>query len=241
MINTELLKIAKKRFEDKNQFSDWDYRESMSNFIIMMYLNCDPASYGRQFVKKIMWDESDKLRINNLYNVKDSDDIGDIMQIYPGHKDTHPKYMLTNVVKENCSVNKSYEVKISYLTKTGNYNIRNIRPYQKFDYFILCFVDCECGFNPTFIVVEKKVIVEYSWCFKLTPMNGTKESNKNNTNIGYGTSFKKYSQKEDILQNYNLLQGTTYQNLLDFLGDNKKKLKEEFEIELDEYVKSIAA
>lgn len=55
-MNKELLQLAYDRFQNKNQFNDKDYELSIEEFIVKMYLNCDPASYGRQFVKKIMRD-----------------------------------------------------------------------------------------------------------------------------------------------------------------------------------------
>jgi hypothetical protein len=230
----QLLEIATKRFKTKNKFTDRDYKKPMDEFILMMYVNCDPASYGRQFVKKIMRDESETPleEKRNLYYIKDWVDQGDLVQLYPSveyfsgviyDSKRHKQVKWDNASK------MTIEVKISYLTKEGNYNIRNIRPYQDFDYFLFCFVDCENDFTAKFIMVEKRVITEFDNCFTLTPMNGTKKANKDNKDIGYGTSFKKGFSQEWTLEQYNLLDGTTYDSFKRYLTNNIGVLKETYE------------
>jgi hypothetical protein len=233
MENNELLQIARKRYINKNQFDDFEYKEPMDQFILMMYVNCDPASYGRQFVKKIMRDESHTPweEKRNLYYVKDKVDQGDLVQLYPSVEFFTGMIYDTKRNKEvrwDDASKITIEVKISYLTKEGNYNIRNIRPYQNFDYFLFCFVDCDKDFTSKFIMVKKQLITDYDY-FTLTPMNGTKKANMGNKDIGYGTSFKKNWEQEWILEQNNLLDDTTYESFRTYLTKNVKVLKKKYE------------
>jgi hypothetical protein len=197
-----------------------------------MYINCDPASYGRQFVKKIMRDDKDLNDKRNLYYVKDWVELGDLVQMFPGvdyFSGLFYDYKRNEQVSWEDLAKKTFEVKISYLTKKGNYNIRNIRPHQDFDYFLFCFVDCERDFTPKFILVDRSVITDNKYVFTLTPMNGTKNANKDNKDIGYGTTFKKNSMQELVLEDNNLLEGTTYEDVKNFHRKNLKVLEEQYE------------
>lgn len=228
-MNKELLQLAYDRFQNKNQFKDKDYELSIEEFIVKMYLNCDPASYGRQFVKKIMRDclSTRSKKELNLYYVKDWVDQGDLVQTFPSTEFFTGKLYdnkKKKFIKWEEAQKTTFEVKISYLTKSGVYNIRNIRPYQNFDYYLLCFVDCKIDFKPEFILVKKSLITTDKF-FKLTPMNGTKNANKNNVDIGYGTSFKRSGWQEVMLLSENILEGTSYEDFMNFLTTNVKSLE----------------
>lgn len=237
MVNPILLEQAKDRYRCKNTITDKQYEEDMNSFILRLYLQCDPAGYGKVFVKKILRDH-DTIKQPNiyLYPMLDRGDIGDVVITYPEREyftgcfydPRISKYFASRLNFTTQVTKRFFEVKISYLGKNDTYTVRNIRPYQNFEYYILCFVNCENNFKPTFLVVNKSVITDGS-VFTLTPMNGTKNANKDNTDIGYGISFKRDSWKDLYLEGKNLMKGTTYQDLTNFLSEITPVLKKEFE------------
>jgi hypothetical protein len=235
MVDLELLNKANSRYYNKNRVWDDDYKEDMDNFILKMYLDCDPAGYGKVFVKKILRDH-DSINEHgiNIYPVMDKGDMGDVALVYPKRNYFYgefydPRILHYSRVLSYGEIPKIFfEVKISYLGKNGTFTVRNIRPYQDFNYYILCFVDCKNNFRPRFLVVDKKVITE-NHVFTLTPMNGTKEANKDNTDIGYGLSFKRNHWKDLYLESRNLMKGTTYEHLTEYLKEQNQVLKEVFE------------
>lgn len=237
MVNQELLEQAINKYNNKNYVGDHHYNDGMEDFILRIHNQCDPSSYGKKFVKKILKDHKSYERNEmKLYTVFDKTDKGDIAMAYPEasyfsnvfcdprtrcHRELNFK---TEVLK------KWFEVKISYLNKGSDlFTIRNVRPYQDFDYFILCFVDCKRNFEPMFIVVKKNIIANNPSVITLTPMNGTKKANKDNKDIGYGATIKKGSWKESYLLSYNLLEGTTYGDLTKFFNEEFDRLKIEFD------------
>lgn len=230
-INETLLEQAILRYENKNKIRDEHYKEDINSFILRLYLQCDPAGYGKVFVKKILRDNNGKNGIN-IYPMLDRGDKGDMAQTYPErHYFTgqfyDKRFPFTKELPFNKVITKYYEVKISYLGKNDTYTIRNIRPYQNFDYYILCFVNCKNKFKPSFIVVPKKEITENS-IFTLTPMNGTKNANKDNKDIGYGTSLKRNHWKDLYLEGQNLLKGTSYEDLITYLSEQSLELEKTF-------------
>lgn len=234
MVDQELLKQAQDRYSSKNTIRDNHYNEDMDSFILRLYLQCDPAGYGKVFVKKILRDhDSTNKHGINIYPMLDKVDNGDVGITYPKReyfsgKFFDPRVTHCSVVKYENIAKRFFEVKISYLGKNDTFTVRNIRPYQNFDYYILCFVDCRNNFSPRFYVVDKKVITDGS-IFTLTPMNGTKKANKDNTDIGYGLSFKRNHWKDLYLEGRNLMKGTTYEHLTEFLSEQCTILKDEFE------------
>ena len=89
-----------------------------------------------------------------------------------------------------------------------------MRMWQKFSYYLFCFIDCEDNFTPKFFLVDK-YIMNY---FKLSPMNGTKESNSENYNIELRVTIKKASSEYKILEKHNKLKGCEFEYLQDFAG-----------------------
>jgi hypothetical protein len=234
-MNQELLEMANNRYYFKNNIEKSDYYDDMDDFILQIYIQCDPASYGKQFVRKIIHD-SDESRIYEILGVSDSSDEGDISITFDNFEFFCKKETewvlkgkrlvpMCKVILDNIPM-KTIEVKISYLGKNESYTIRNIRPYQDFNYFLLCFVDCKDNFKQTFVLVNKEVITN-SKNITLTPMNGTKNINEGNVNIGYGTAFNKYSDTFDYIKEKNILNGTNYTDVLDFFETEANSQRQE--------------
>lgn len=185
----DYLKMARNKRDMRNTIRENEYYLPIEDFLMISYTRCEPNVYGNRFVKKLMVD------LPELCIVPKKMDLGDV----------------------TISNKKYFECKISYGDKSG-YNLRNIRSYQNFDYFIICFVDSYNDFKPKFYCVEKWVITDNSE-ISICNMHGTINANKKNTNILKSVTIR----KEDvtyILGNNNLLKGTTYKNLLAFLKKN---------------------
>jgi hypothetical protein len=106
-----------------------------------------------------------------------------------------------------------HEAKSSCSGIKGIYNIVHIRPYQNFDYFILCFVDRKDKFKQQYFLIPKSFICDN---FKLSNMNNTRKSNKKNKEID-----KRMSIKTEVAHYYfgnaNLLADTSYDTLQHYL------------------------
>lgn len=234
----DLQKMAYRRYVSKNTI-EWDeYKMDMNNFICLMYIQCDPSCYGKVFVKKIKIDA--RYNLNRSHEVIENPDKmnqGDIILTFKNFLDYGKRdyeivqrgwsYKVEEIICFDNVHKKFIEVKISYLGKNGTYTIRNIRPYQNFDYFLFCFVDCDNNFKQTYILVTKEFITENS-DFTLTPMNGTKKVNKDRKNIAFGTAFKKRSFQFSELIDCNLLKGTEYNDVFNFFDKKSIELKEQF-------------
>lgn len=185
-MNEELLKEAIKKRETKNIVTDMDFDLSIEDFILKIYINCDPSKYGEAFQSYIKRNFFPKIRkISKDFN----------------RGDLHIKY------------EKYFEVKISYLNMNGKYSITHIRDWQRFDYFILCFVDD--NFNPSFYCVPKNVVTKNEKLI-LNAMNCTKDINLKNTRIGKRTS-PKLKDTKFIFKEKSILKGTTYNDLQNFI------------------------
>lgn len=116
---------------------------------------------------------------------------------------------------------KYFEFKVSFLSnKTDSYSITHIRPWQNLDYYVLCFVDCSINFTPNFYVVDKSVIGK----LKSGYMNGTPQSNQNNTNIELRATVKVDSDNMSLIKNSNLLNGTSLESLREFFTSMRNDL-----------------
>ena len=104
------------------------------------------------------------------------------------------------------------EIKTSFLDRKGSYHLTHLRMWQKFKYYLFCLIDCENDFTPEFYVVDKYVLNK----IKMTPMNGTKESNSDNINIELRTTIKKGGDGFKILAKENKLGGTSFNDLMRF-------------------------
>jgi hypothetical protein len=115
---------------------------------------------------------------------------------------------------------RAYEIKVSFLSQENTYCITHIRMWQKFTHYILCFVDCRDNFTPNFIVLNKFELNKLN----LGAMNNTKEANVDNHNIELRVTIKKDSKEYNFLLRNNLLNGTSYGDLREYIEKMNKKL-----------------
>ena len=124
-----------------------------------------PNEYGTWVCNKIIHDSNGKLN-----GVNQSEEMGD------------------------CTIRRSiyYESKVSILHQSGNFGIRNIRPWQNYDYFLLCFVDTsEKKYRTYFYIVPKDVVINSPFLV-FTDMNNSKDSNKDNNRVAVATTFNSF-------------------------------------------------
>ena len=107
-----------------------------------------------------------------------------------------------------------FEVKVSYLGKNDTYSVRYIRPWQDFDYYLLCFVN-PLNCKPNYFVLTCHDIIKN---FKCHYMNGTKESNKSNSKSAYGITIKLGSDSYKKLFDLNRLSGNDGLHVFEFLA-----------------------
>lgn len=158
-----------------------------------------PATYGKLIVKKIIHDSG---RI--AQSVSDNIEKGDIK------------------IRENWT-DKFYEVKTSFLNKGGKFGIKNIRSWQDYDRFILCFVDTTNDkYRPYFYCVDKSVIIDNP-VLVFTGMNNTKETNMKNMRVALSTSFD-MNEHSWLFGEENYLGGNTYQHLINFIKKYDNRL-----------------
>lgn len=215
----KLLENAVKKFYSKNRLESDDYELSMDDFILKIYDRCDPGSYGKFFSNKLIYDLS-KDYGRSVGRVDDSMDRGDIFFNY-----FPERYYMYDLDKLESTY---YEIKLSFLGKNGNFTIRNLRFYQELDGYLITLVDCLYDFKPTFHLISKDNLLN-NCGLTFTGMNGTKERNKNNMEIGYGTQFQVNSEQHSNLDFYNILDGTSYEDLMNHF----KKLNESYKKKFD--------
>lgn len=239
MITEQLLENANKRYRTKNKINENDFDLSIMDFILKIYSICDPNSYGANWSKYLI----EKIKNKDWYfhSVNPKIDKGDAMVAYPtfltGLEFTNKFYF------QNYSKYTSYEVplplvhklfydiKISYLSnKENSYSIRNIRPYQGLDGYLLTLVDCSNNFDFKFILISHEDLV-YRCNLTMTAMNGTSKSNKLNKNVGVGCVFKKGSLSEDLLYRFNMLDGTDFNSVIDYIKKKSDELSKTFKEE----------
>ena len=173
--------------EKYKQSNDVNYQLNFIDFVADCYSRLKPCSYGARIQGKI-------IRDLNVTSVSASLNMGDVLL-----------------------GNKSGEIKVSYLDKNYSYNLTHLRMWQKFHYYLFCFIDCENDFTPEFYVLDKYVLNSV----KMTPMNGTKESNSDNTNIELRTTVKKNGEIHKLFKKNNKLSGTSFKDLKKFVGKLK--------------------
>jgi hypothetical protein len=164
------------------QSNDVDFNLSLDDFIADCYVRLKPCSYGIRIQQKIVSDL-------NLISIQPSENIGDA------------------VIGK-----KRLEIKVTFLDKKNSYHLTHLRMWQKFQYYLFCFIDCENNFTPEFYVVDKYVLNK----IKMTPMNGTKESNSDNINIELRSTVKKNGDAHKLFIKENKLRGCTFEDLKNF-------------------------
>jgi len=213
-----LLENAIRRYHTKNHVSNKDYKLSIYEFILTIYLNCDPATYGKHFSNKLIY-ELKKLFKGDINFVSDNLDRGDFCINY------YPKNTLTDI--GGYIESKYYEIKTSYLGKNGTYTIRNLRKYQDLDGYLITLVDCENSFKLETYLINPIDLYDNSG-LTFTNMNGTKKRNENNLEVGLGTAFRKGSKLHDNIKRLNRLSGNDFKDLYEYFVKINKKLKEEY-------------
>lgn len=166
--------------------NDVNYELSFNDFICDCYVRLKPCSYGSRIQTKI-------LNEIGCESISPSLNIGDF------------------------SVgSKTIEIKVSFLSQSNAYNITHLRMWQKFNYYLFCFIDCSNGFTPEFYLIDKYVLNK----IKMTPMNGTKESNSENTNIELRATIKKDGDFHKLFKKENKLNGTSLYSLKTFINQS---------------------
>jgi hypothetical protein len=148
-----------------------------------------PNEYGTWVCNKIIHDSKGKLN-----GVNQSEEMGD------------------------CTIRRSiyYESKVSILHQSGNFGIRNIRPWQNYDYFLLCFVDTsEKKYRTYFYIVPKDVVINSPFLV-FTDMNNSKDSNKGNDRVAVATTFNSFEHTR-LFGKHSILKGTSYTQLMKYI------------------------
>jgi len=231
MLNQELLNEAMDKFNNRNVVSNEDYRLSLNNFILKIY-KCDPASYGTHIQRKII-QELDIL-CNEMGTTSDQ---GDFLISYPHINNDQLTYYTWNGYEDTLRYNKENldliktltkygEVKSSYLSPSNkSFNIKNVRPWQDIDFYLICFIDCENDFKPEFYCVKSKDLYSN---FKMSDTNGSTENNKGNEFIHKSINIKKNSEKHDLLKSINKLDGNDFEHLIEYFYKIKCELRDQF-------------
>jgi hypothetical protein len=210
---------------------------SIEDYVLLLYSNCTPSVYGTLFEKRLYVE----LYRNGLYieETNKKEERGDVSLYYPKKCNNDRFHELITDIEEKedksktiRSVNigkgnlfkRNYEIKFSYLGKNNCYTVRNVRDYHDFDYYILAFVDTYDNFKINYYCIKMSSVN----IFNLSPMNGTHNSNKNNENINYGFTIKYGSYDHRYtLKEINLLDGTSFNDLLKFMIEDNLKLRKE--------------
>jgi hypothetical protein len=148
-----------------------------------------PNEYGTWVCNKIIHDSKGKLN-----GVNQSEEMGD------------------------CTIRRSiyYESKVSILHQSGKFGIRNIRPWQNYDYFLLCFVDTsEKKYRTYFYIVPKEVVLNNPF-INLGIMNSTKDANKGNKKVPLATTFNSFEHTR-LFGKHTILKGTSYPQLMKYI------------------------
>ena len=177
-------KFLKLAQEKYNEGNDVNYGLPFNDFICDCYVRLKPCSYGSRIQTKI-------LKSIGCNSISPSLNMGDF-----------------NLV------NKNVEIKVSYLGQSNSYNITHLRMWQKFQYYLFCFIDCSNGFIPEFYLIDKYVLHK----IKMTPMNGTKQSNSENTNIELRSTISKNGEFHKLFKKENKLRGTHLLDLKDYMN-----------------------
>ena len=231
----ELFHEAEKKYKKQNIITNEDYDLSMDSFILKLYNSCDSTARGKHFMNKVLQDNRSKLGDEfGFYSIKDNANIGDAVITYPKMTirwEVHwldPRHVFCRHLDYSTQVSKSYiETKMSYLNKSDGYSIKHIRPYQDFNYYLLCFIDCNDKFKANYFMVKKEIITANNE-ISLSIMNGTKKVNEKNGNKIYSATIKKNSIAYNLLLHNNLLSGTNYSHLSEFIIKEGEVLKEHF-------------
>lgn len=161
-----------------------DYSLSVEDFVCQCYVKLAPNSYGTSIQERLRQEL-------NVSRVSASLGMGDFE-----------------------FARKFFELKVSFLSsKTNTYCITHIRQWQRFNYYLLCFVDCEDNFRPNYYLLDKHVVHK----MRLGYMNGTPEANSDNHNVELRITIKNNSEDMRIIKKFNLLKDTSLSSLKKFM------------------------
>lgn len=158
-----------------------------------------PSEYGKKILKKITIDSKDKLQTINEFGLE----------------------------KGDCTIAKKvyFEHASSVINKNEKYGIRNIRPWQNFDNFILTLIDNRDGkIKVNFYCVSKDVILNNP-VLKLSAQNSSKDINSENKYVPMSCTFEGYEHNW-LFSSHNLLKGTSYKDLQDYINDTHNSVTE---------------
>ena len=186
------LELAKKKLLNHNKISDIVFKGDWIRFFINCYLYCNSQSYGNKWTKKLVY------HFKYLYEIPSSLECGDLL--------LQSKRLKTNITIEN---------KIS-ISVSKIFNVKNIRPYQHFDFLLITFVDALDDFNVEYYCIPLFIFVDE---FNLYYQNGTKDSNKDNDKVGVSKSFTKGTVEYEKLKQLNIMKNNTESALKIFLDD----------------------
>jgi len=180
MVNYKIL--AEQRAKNKNQVEDG---LTFDNFLAACYVKCTPQSYGPKIEKRIIQD----FKFDKIPSRKGE---GDLLVTTS-----------TDFSNYNFKENETIELKSSYLSSDGSWNFIQLRPYEKFDYYLFLLIDPLNGCDYEYILLNKEDVNDSN--FKLNSIHGTKESNKENKNIEYKLNVPKGSDVYEKLISLNLI------------------------------------
>lgn len=165
-------------------------RETLDEYVVALKRYCIPAAYGAMFQNKLIE------MMKTLTPVKNK----------RGDASICDKIFL--------------EVKLIFCFGDESIRFTNIRPFQDFDYFVICvcFGNLETGgANIKYYCIPKDVIINCPY-ITISPMQGTKEENLGNKNATMATTFGQNKLKL-VFDNNNVLGGTTYDDLEQFIDE----------------------
>lgn len=180
MIDYKLL--AEERAKNKNKVEDG---LDFDIFLAACYVKCSSQSYGPKIEKRV-------LKEFGFKKIPQKDGEGDLLST---EKTKFPFF--------DFELGKKSEIKISYLSTNKSWNLIQLRPYEKFDYYIFLLIDPynKCEFE--WFILNKDDVNDEN--FKLNSIHGTKKSNEQNTNIEYKLMVEKNSNSYDKLKELNLI------------------------------------
>jgi len=165
-----------------------DYSLSVEDFICQCYVKLAPNTYGTSIQERLR-QELDVTRVSASLGMGDFE-----------------------------FARKYFELKVSFLSsKTNSYCITHIRQWQRFNYYLLCFVDCEDNFRPNYYLLDKHVVHR----MRLGYMNGTPDANSDNHNVELRITIKKDSEDMRIIKKFNLLKDTSLNSLKKYIKSLK--------------------
>lgn len=189
----EYKKLAFQKYIENKQ-GITDDTNNLEDYLAFCYLKYKPNEYGKKIQKRLE-------EYFGMYKVCEKKDKGDSL------------YSTTNNNKI------WFEIKVSYLGKNDTYSVRYIRPWQTFDYYLLCFIDpknCE----PKFYVLTCEDILNNFNCHY---MNGTKESNESNKKSALGLSIKIGTPTYRLFCSLNKMKGNESIHVFEFLASQNLK------------------